>query len=108
VYTSGAVPALGPDGKYQVALNKVRFELDIAEDEVDLESGFIMLPQAIPQAAPITPPVPGGQPGQRPQPGPGPAPVTPGHGHWAIRDVGDAYASGRCSRAEGGRAELHG
>jgi hypothetical protein len=79
-YTSGAVPALGPDGKYQVAVNKVRFELDIAEDEVDLEAGFIMVPQAIPQAAPVTPPVAGGQPGQPTQPGTGPAPVAPGTG----------------------------
>jgi hypothetical protein len=79
-YTSGAVPTLGPDGKYQVAPAKVRFELDIAEDEVDLESGFIMVPQAIPQAAPVTPPAPSGQPGQPPQPGPGPTPVTPGTG----------------------------
>jgi hypothetical protein len=78
-YTSGAVPALGPDGKYQVAVNKVRFELDIAEDEVDLEAGFIMVPQAIPQPAPVTPPTAGGQPGQ-PPPGPGPTPVTPGTG----------------------------
>ncbi len=79
-YTSGAVPGLGPDGKYQVALNKVRFELDTAEDEVDLESGFIMMPQATPQAAPAAPPAPGGQPGQPPPPGPGPTSVTPGAG----------------------------
>lgn len=79
-YTSGAVPTLGPDGKYQVAVNKVRFEMDIAEDEVDLEAGLIMVPQAIPQATPVTPSVPGGQPGQPAQPGPGPAPVTPGTG----------------------------
>jgi len=31
---------------------KVRFNLEVAEDEIDLESGFIMLPQGIPQAAP--------------------------------------------------------
>lgn len=79
-YTSGAVPTLGPDGKYQIAVNKVRFEMDIAEDEVDLESGFILMPPGMPQAAPVTPPVPGGQPGQPPPPGPGPAPVTPGIG----------------------------
>ena len=76
-YTSGAVPTLGPDAKFQVAPTKVRFDTDIAEDEVDLESGFIMVPQAIPQLAPATPPAAGGQPGQQPQPGPGAAPVTP-------------------------------
>ena len=82
-YTSVAVPTLGPDGKYQVALAKVRFETEIADDEVDLESGFILMPQAIPQPAPVTPPAPGGkpgQPGQPPQPGTGPAPVAPGTG----------------------------
>ncbi len=54
--------------------------MDIAEDEVDLESGFLLRPQAIPQAAPVTPPPPGGQPGQPPLPGSGPAPVTAGAG----------------------------
>jgi len=76
-YTSGAVPVLGPDGKFQVAPTKVRSE-DIAEDEVDLESGFIMMPQAIPQLAPVPQTVPGGQPGQAPQPPTGTTPVTYG------------------------------
>jgi hypothetical protein len=79
-YTSGAVPTPRPDGKYQVAPTKVRFETDIAEDEVDLESGFILMPQAIPVPSPVTTPAPGGQPGQPPQPGTGPAPVAPGTG----------------------------
>lgn len=63
-YVSGAIPDLGPDGKYLVSLAKVLIATDIAEDEIDLESGFIMMPQAIPQpaaAAPqdltLTPPV---------------------------------------------------
>jgi hypothetical protein len=47
-YCTGAVPTLDPAGKYQVARSKVRFEVSIAADEVDLESGFIMLPCAIP------------------------------------------------------------
>jgi len=79
-YTSGAVPTLGPDGKFQVPPTKVRFEIDIAEDEVDLESGFIMMPQAIPQPAPVPQTVPGGQPGQLQQPGSGTTPVTYGPG----------------------------
>ena len=79
-YTSGAVPTLGPDGKFQVAPTKVRFEIDIAEDEVDLESGFIMMPRAIPQPAPVPQTVPGEQPGQEPQPGSGIPPVTYGPG----------------------------
>src|SRR5690348_18098155 len=40
-YTSGAVPVLSADGKYQVPLAKVRFDAVVAEDEIDLESGFI-------------------------------------------------------------------
>ena len=79
-YTSGVVPILGPDGKCQVAPTKVRFEIDIAEDEVDLESGFIMMPQAIPQPAPVIPTVPGTQPGQPIQPPHGETPVTYGTG----------------------------
>lgn len=57
-YTGDGMPALGTDGKYQVTPAKVRFDTQVAEDEIDLESGFILLPQAIPQPAPV--PVPGG------------------------------------------------
>jgi hypothetical protein len=63
-YFTGAEPALDAAGKYQVARNKVRFEVSIADDEIDLESGFVMLPQAIP-AEPT------------PQPGLGPVPAGP-------------------------------
>jgi hypothetical protein len=59
-YISGGAPTLCEDGKYQVALDKVRFDRAIAVDEIDLESGFIMLPQSIPQGAPT--PTPGGAP----------------------------------------------
>ncbi len=55
---------LGTDGKFQVVLTKVRFKTAISEDEIDLESGFLMLPQAIPQPATGTEPplvVPGGE-----------------------------------------------
>jgi hypothetical protein len=57
-YTSGAVPTLGSDGNFQVAPTKVRFDMIIAEDEVDLESGFIIMPQAIPQPASAIPTTP--------------------------------------------------
>lgn len=56
-YTSGGAPTLGPDGKYQVTSAKLRFDTIVADDEIDLESGFILLPQAIPQPAPA--PIPG-------------------------------------------------
>ena len=48
-YLGGGAPTLGTDGKYLVSTSKVRFDTQVAEDEIDLESGFIMLPQAIPQ-----------------------------------------------------------
>jgi hypothetical protein len=61
-YTSGA-PTLGPDGKYQIPTAKVRFDTIVADDEIDLDSGFIILPTAIPQSAP---PPTGTQPGTTP------------------------------------------
>ena len=48
-YTSGPPPQIGEDARYQVAAGKVRLGLLLAEDEVDLESGFLMLPSAVPQ-----------------------------------------------------------
>ena len=50
-YCSGAAPTLGSDGKYQVPLSRVRFNVSVGEDEVDLDSGFLMMPQAIPVSA---------------------------------------------------------
>ncbi len=48
-YTSGnAVPKLGPDGKFQVSRDKVTLSPPIAEDEIDFDNGFILLPSAIP------------------------------------------------------------
>jgi hypothetical protein len=54
-YYSGATPTLGADGKYQVPLARVRFNAPLSEDEIDLESGFLMMPQGVPAAsAPAT------------------------------------------------------
>lgn len=84
-YVSGAAPKLGADGRYEVAPSRVRFGGSLAEDEVDLESGFLMIPQAIPRPAAPTPPGPfptppgGAQPGAPPTPGvPPQAPPGPG------------------------------
>jgi hypothetical protein len=84
-YMAGAVPTLGPDSKYQVAPEKVQFGRAVTEDEIDLESGFLIMPQAIPQTTqtgPILTP-PSGEisstltPGQPiPTPGSLPAPST--------------------------------
>jgi len=53
-YTSvGAIhesPVLGSDGKYQVSRDKVILGRSIADDEVDFDSGFLMMPAAIPEA----------------------------------------------------------
>lgn len=48
-YIAGGAPTLGTDGKYQVNPAKVRYDTTIAPDEIDLDSGFILLPHAIPQ-----------------------------------------------------------
>jgi hypothetical protein len=74
-YTSGSQPALGPDGKFQVVRDKVVIGRTLAEDEVDFESGFIMVPSAVPEAAAA----PGGVPTAAGVPTPGPGtPVQPG------------------------------
>src|SRR5262249_44370352 len=70
-YFSGTAPALGEDGKFQVARGKVRFQITISEDEVDFDSGFLMLPSAIPAQVPPGPLPPGPLP-------PGPTPAPPG------------------------------
>lgn len=72
-YTTG-MPALGLDGKYQVALSKVALGRPMTEDEVDLDNGLLMVPAAVPVAAPPPGPTP---PGPTP-PGPGPTPPGPG------------------------------
>lgn len=71
-YTSGA-PAMGPDGKYQVALPKVARGRQMTEDEIDLDSGFLMAISAVPVPS-AAPPVPA--PGGGPQPEPGAIPPT--------------------------------
>jgi hypothetical protein len=74
-YTAGSVPSLGPDGRYQLPVDKVRFgPPQVSDDEIDLDSGFLIMPAAIPQSAPgpETPPA-----GPTP-PGPGSGPESPG------------------------------
>jgi hypothetical protein len=71
-YCSGLAlaPELGEDGKFKVASEKVRIGPSVAEDEIDLDTGFIMVPAAVPQAVPVVPPGPV-------PPGPGPGPTPP-------------------------------
>lgn len=66
-YYSGPTPSLGSDGKYQVPHAKVKFNTTISDDEIDLSTGFIILPDALPQTPPSPPgPEPGGvhEPGE--------------------------------------------
>ncbi|MDZ7583112.1 MAG: hypothetical protein U5R30_21665 [Deltaproteobacteria bacterium] len=49
-YTSGGSPVLGPDGRYQVNRDKVIFGCALADDEIDFDSGFLMMPSAVPEA----------------------------------------------------------
>ncbi len=59
-YTSGAYPALGADGKFEVNPDKVVIGRPLAEDEVDFDSGFLMVPSAIPEKAAAEPGVSAG------------------------------------------------
>jgi len=68
------VPSLGPDGRYEVALEKVVLGRPMPEDEVDFDSGFLMLPSAVPPQVSPGPPPPGPFPPPPPPPGPGPGP----------------------------------
>lgn len=66
-YYSGTTPVLGGDGKYQVPLARVRANAAVSEDEIDLESGFLIMPQAVPVTTPApgstgVDPAPGGAP----------------------------------------------
>jgi hypothetical protein len=48
-YASGGSPALGSDGKFQVNREKVILGRHLADDEIDFDSGFLMVPAAIPE-----------------------------------------------------------
>jgi hypothetical protein len=81
-YASGPKPGLTAAGKYEVALNKSRFQVAVAEDEIDLDSGFLMLPQAIPQPAAPS----------------GPGPTTEG----PVADISTSVGGGVTSTTSGG------
>jgi Protein of unknown function (DUF499) len=52
-YYSGPTPTMGAVGKYQVPVTRVRFEAVISEDEIDLDTGFLMMPLTLPVSATI-------------------------------------------------------
>jgi hypothetical protein len=79
-YISGAVPSLGSESKFLVNREKVIFGQTLQEDEIDLDSGFLMDPVAIPEApATIPSGAPAGSTGE-PQVSTSPAisPAVPG------------------------------
>jgi hypothetical protein len=47
-YYLGSVPRIAPDGKYEIPRDRVRFGVPVLDDEVDLESGFLIWPSALP------------------------------------------------------------
>lgn len=51
-YFSGGSPAMGSDGKFQVNPDKVIFGKPFANDEIDFDSGFLMVPAAVPAVQP--------------------------------------------------------
>jgi len=53
-YSSGSTPILGNDAKYQVPLSRVRFNTVVGEDEIDMDSGFLMMPQAVARSVAVT------------------------------------------------------
>ena len=63
-YAAGR-PDLGEDGRYRIDRSHVAFGRRVAEDEIDLDSGFLMLPAALP-----VPPVETAD-GDEPRPEPG-------------------------------------
>lgn len=42
-------PSLGDNGRYQLDRNRIAFERSVAEDEIDLDSGFLIMPEALPE-----------------------------------------------------------
>lgn len=77
-YTYGTVPTLGPDDRYEVSLSRLRFKVAVPDDEIALDSGFLIVPTAVP----VPPPEPGPTPiptqsGVPEPPGAEPAPPVP-------------------------------
>lgn len=61
----GGGPAIGSDGKFHVNREKVLFRCPLADDEIDFDAGFLMMPAAIPAESPEPQPS-----GATPVPGP--------------------------------------
>ena len=53
-------PPLGDDGRYRLDRSRIAFERTVAEDEIDLDSGFLIAPAALPAPTAAMVPAPGG------------------------------------------------
>ena len=61
-YTTGR-PTLGDDGRYQLDWSRIAFKRYVEDDEIDLDSGFLIVPRALPEKPPEpTKPSNGGYP----------------------------------------------
>ena len=70
-YATGR-PALGGDGRYRIDRSRIAFERTVVEDEIDLDSGFLIAPAALPRPDEFAPvPVPAGDDSDYPTPGGG-------------------------------------
>ena len=47
-YTTGR-PELGDAGRYQLDWTRIAFERNVSDDEIDLDSGFLIIPSALPE-----------------------------------------------------------
>ena len=88
-------PALGDDGRYRIDRGRIAFERPVAEDEIDLDSGFLIAPAALP--APAAAVVPGLGDGDDDVRYP-----TPGGGAGMVRD-GENVTAGTEPAATGSR-----
>ena len=52
-YATGR-PELGDDGRYRLHRSRVAFETALADDEIDLDAGFLIVPAALPESPPAT------------------------------------------------------
>lgn len=91
-YTSGGLPKLGEDSKFLVTREKVVVARPLTEDEVDFDSGFLMVPSAVPEAPPV--PTTGTTEGGSEVPPTGPGPPTPPNGP----GVGPTTTDGKTDR----------
>ncbi len=82
-YATGR-PELGDDGRYRLDRSRVAFQRAVADDEIDLDSGFLIVPAALPESpAASTGSTGGDAPGETggyPEPG----------GTGAVREKADA------------------